>query len=135
MTYEMSLIPYPYMRAQTLFNAFILMGICCGIITALSIEVQAYFVNVENKRTQFEELERDNNISGVHYPGENIKSITTTDINPYNFRQAFHRAIRVAISCSIITLITYYIMYFLFGFGGGMISPHRKYRIFSSKAA
>ena len=26
-------------------------------------------------------------------------------------------------------------MYFLFGFGGGMISPHRKYRIFSSKAA
>lgn len=132
MSYEWSLIPYPHFRAINLFNAFILTAISIGIITAISIEVQAYFVRKEDNRVSFEVLERENNIAGIHYPGDNIKRITTTTEDPYDYDLAFHRAIRVSIASAVVTFTVYMMMYFLVGFGGGMVSPKRQWSLFSS---
>jgi hypothetical protein len=132
MAYEWSLIPYPHLRAINLFNAFILTAISVGIVTAFSIETQAYFVRKEEKRTSFEVLERENNIAGIHYPGDNIKRITKTTEDPYDYHMAFHRAIRVSIVSALITFTVYLVMYFFVGFGGGMVSMNRKWRMFSS---
>ena len=132
MAYEPALIPYPYLRPLNLFNAFVLTAISVGIVTALSIEAQAYFVRKEEGKVSFETLERENNVSGVHYPGENIKRITTTDQDPYNYHQAFHRALRVSVVSALISLCVYFIMYYLVGFGGGMVSAKRRWRLFSS---
>ena len=132
MGYEWSLIPYPHLRAINIFNAFFLTAISVGIVTALSIESQAYFVRKEEARTSFEVLERENNIAGIHYPGDNIKRITTTNEDPYNYYMALHRAIRVSIVSTLITFTVYLLMYFLVGFGGGMVSTKREWRFFSS---
>jgi multisubunit Na+/H+ antiporter MnhC subunit len=130
--FDWSLIPYPKFRAFTIFNAFVLTSISVGIVTAISIEVQDYFVREEVGRVSFERLERENNISGVHYPGDNIKKITTTDQDPYNYRMAVHRAFRVSIASAIISMIVYLLMFTLVGFGGGMVSPKHKWGLFTS---
>ena len=132
MAYESAIIPYPYFRPLTIFNAFVLTAISVGIVTALSIEAQAYFVRQEEGKVRFETLERENNVSGIHYPGDNIKRITTTDQDPYDYHLAFKRALRVSIVSALISLAVYFIMYFLVGFGGGMVSEKRKWRLFTS---
>ena len=118
MAYESAIIPYPYFRPLTIFNAFILTAITVGIVTALSIEAQAYFVHQEEGRIRFEILERENNVSGVHYPGDNIKRLTTTDKDPYDYSIALSRAFRVSLVSALISLIVYFIMFYLVGFVG-----------------
>lgn len=135
MAYESAIIPYPYFRPLTIFNAFILTAISVGIVTALSIEAQAYFVHQEEGRINFEILERENNVSGVHYPGDNIKRLSTTDKDPYDYSIALKRGFRVSIVSALISLLVYFIMFYLVGFGGGMVSEKRKWRLFTSKRA
>ena len=117
----------PQIQSFYNFNAFVLTSISVGIVTAISIEVQDYFVREEVGRVNFETLERENNVSGVHYPGDNIKKITTTDQDPYDYKMAVHRAFRVSIASALISMIVYLLMFTLVGFGGGMVSNTMDY--------
>lgn len=133
MAYEWSLIPYPRFRAFNLFTAFVLTAISVGIISAISIEIQAYFVREEENKYNFEKLERENNVAGIHYHGKNVfKDSITSNSDPYNYKLAFYRSIRVSIVSALVSFIVYLLMYFIFGFGGSMISNRRRYRLFSS---
>jgi ABC-type amino acid transport system permease subunit len=132
MAYEWSLIPYPTFRAFNLFNAFVLTAISVGFITAFSIESQAFFVQKEENKYNFEKLERENNAAGVHYhPGKNIFKVSNNQ-DPYDYNNALHRALRVSLVSACISFIVYILMYTIFGFGGGMVSIKRKFRLFSS---
>ena len=99
-----------------------------------NIETQAFFVRQEQNKYNFEKLERENNIAGVHYhPGKNIiRASLSTNSDPYNYKLAFHRAIRVSIVSTLVSFTVYLLMYLIFGYGGGMISDKRRYRLFSS---
>ena len=132
MAYEWALIPYPYLRAFNLFTAFVLTGISVGIISALSIETHTYFMNREENVYNFEKLEQQNNVAHVTYhPGKNIFK-TESQSSPYNYREGFKRILNVSLVSTIISFIVYMLMYFIFGFGGSMVTIRRKYRLFSS---
>lgn len=131
--YEWSLIPYPYFRSFNLFNAFLLNAICVGIISTFANESHAYFVYLESNKNNFEKIQEQNNIAGVKFNLErdHIKS-TLSEVKPYDFHSALRRAIRVSLVSTILSFIVYVLMYFVFGFGGGMISLKHQYRFFSS---
>ena len=132
-SYEWSLIPYPYLRTFNLFTAFVINALCVGIISALSIETQAYFVHLEENKYNFKKLQRENNMAGVQYKSEDDAfktSLGSTD--PYDFHLAFNRAMRVSIVSAGLSFSVYVLMYLIFGFGGGMVSMKRQFRFFSS---
>ena len=121
--YEWSLIPYPYLRTFNLFTAFLLTSIAVGFITSASIETRAYFMRRQEEKLQI--LERENNIVAT-------KPISDEGIDAFNLKSVLSRAIRVGFVSSCISFFTYLMMYFIFGFGGGMVSMRRKWRLFSS---
>ena len=131
--YEWSLIPYPYFRSLNLFNAFLLNALCVGIISTFANESHAYFVYLESNKNNFEQMQEQNNMAGVKFNRErdHIKS-TLSELKPYDFHSALRRAIRVSLVSTILSFIVYVLMYFIFGFGGGMIAMNRQYRFFSS---
>jgi hypothetical protein len=130
--YEWALIKYPYLRTHNLFIAFVLTALSVGIVTSLSIESQAYFIRQEENKYNFQLLERENNQSGLHKPGHNIHSISTNKDDIYGNKKTLHRVLRVSLVSFLITFSVYILMYFIVGFGGGMVSMKRKFRLFSS---
>ena len=136
-SYEWSLIPYPYFRAFTLFNAFVLTSIAIGIITGFSIELRDFFVNYEEKQAYYHGFE-DNKLPGsensshLYNPGEHIKMVKIDYFDPYSYHQVIPRAIRATFVSAILSFFVYLGMYLVFGFGGSMTSPMRKWRLFSS---
>lgn len=129
--YEWSLVPYPYFRAFTLFNAFVLSSITLGIITGFSIELRNYFVEREQKiQAMLPTLERNKSLG--YNPGEHIKYVKTEIVDTYTSNLILPRAIRAAFVSAILSFCIYLLMYFLFGFGGSMTSPRRRWRLFSS---
>jgi 1,4-dihydroxy-2-naphthoate octaprenyltransferase len=120
--YEWSLIPYPYFRAFNLFTAFILTAITVGIITTTTIEVRDYYKEQENAKLK--ELERENNVV--------VKQTNSESSIDNNIHSILLRAIYVGFISACISFFTYLIMYLIFGFGGAMVSPKRKWRLFSS---
>ena len=134
-SYQWSLIPYPYLRTFNIFTAFVMNALCVGVISALSIETQAYFVHLEENKYNFKKLQRENNIAGVQYkPERDVFKTSLGASDPYDFRLAFHRAMRVSIVSALISFTVYILLFFIFGFGGGMISMRRQYRLFSDIA-
>ena len=126
---EWTFFKYPRFRAFNIMTAFILGAISVGIISAFSIESQAYFVRMEDRINKITKYERENDMNGIHYhPGKNIIS---TDIDPCNYKMVFHRAIRVSIVSACISLLVYLLMYFIFGFGGGMVAMKTDFTLFS----
>lgn len=121
--YEWSIIPYPYFRAFNLFTAFILTSFILGVVTTASMEIRDYYVYTQQK--QLTQLERENNV--VKRP-----TSMSEDNNIYSTNSIFSRALYVGLLSSSVSFITYLMMYFIFGFGGSMISPRRKWRLFSS---
>ena len=97
--------------------------IAVGFITSASIETRAYFMRRQEEKLQI--LERENNIVAT-------KPISDEGIDAFNLKSVLSRAIRVGFVSSCISFFTYLMMYFIFGFGGGMVSMRRKWRLFSS---
>ena len=120
--YEWTLIPYPYFRAFNLFTAFILTSFILGVVTTASMEIREYYVYSQEKKLR--QLERENNEVKIPNLGNG------DDI--YSVGNVFTRALYVGLLSSSVSFITYLLMYFIFGFGGSMISPRRKWRLFSS---
>jgi len=89
---------YKNFFANTFIKAFILNAIAVAVISALSIEIRSYL----------DTLGRD--VKG----GWNLTDFTKTLIV---FSSAF-----------IVAIIVYLILYFLVGFGGGMLTSHKKVR-------
>lgn len=135
--YEWSLIPYPYFRAFTLFNAFVLSAITIGIITGVSIELRDFFVNYKERRDYYHGFNEDitassDTITNLYNPGEHIKMEKINIFETDNYNQLVPRAIRATIVSCFLSFIVYLMMYFIFGFGGSMTSPRRRWRLFSS---
>ena len=106
--YEWSLVPYPYFRAFTLFNAFVLSSITLGIITGFSIELRNYFVEREQKiQAMLPTLER--NKSSGYNPGEHIKYIKTEIVDTYQQLILCNQSSIAA----ILSFCIYLLMYFL----------------------
>jgi hypothetical protein len=134
-SYEWSLIPYPYFRAFTLFNAFILSSIAIGIITGVSMELRDFFINYEQDRKYFHGINYNKLFSlidknHIYNPGEHIKMVNIFEPNIYE--RIIPQVIRVTIISSLLSFIVYLLMYFIFGYGGSLTSPMRKWRLFSS---
>ena len=131
-SYEWALIPFPYLRTFNLFTAFVMNALCVGIITAFSIESRAYFIHLEKKESNFQELQQQNHVANLHYNAKRDDFVTPMESNqPYNFKLAFHRAMRVSLVSTLISFSVYVLMYFIFGYGGGMVSMRRQFRFFS----
>jgi hypothetical protein len=106
--YEYSLIPYPYLRPNNLFTAFVLTAMAGAIASALSMEIRTYFIQREKK----------------------FKGIVS-----FEPHVLYKRVLYVLLGAFLITFGVYVIMYFIMGFGGGMVSAKRKWRFFSSVKA
>lgn len=132
-SYEWSLIPYPYFRTFNIFTAFVMNALCVGIISTFANETHSYFVYLEAKKYNFQKLQEQNNVAGSKYnPPDDISTNSLEEYNPYDFHTAFYRIISVSLVSTFISFIVYVLLYFIFGFGGGMISMKRKFRLFSS---
>ena len=133
-SFEWSLIPYPYFRAFTLFNAFLLSSIAIGIITGVSIELRNIFKvhkEYEFYSDGFEEdkLPGENKTKGLYNPGEHIRRVKKSFFEHDKF---IPHAIRATLVSTALSFIVYIFMYLIFGFGGSMTSPRRKWTLFSS---
>ena len=106
--YEYSLIPYPYLRPNNLFNAFVLTAMAGAIASALSMEIRTYFI------------QRDKKFKGIVSFESDV---------------LYKRVLYVLAAAFLVTFGVYLLMYFLMGFGGGMVSAKRKWRFFSSVKA
>jgi hypothetical protein len=51
---------------------------------------------------------------------------------PNIYERIIPQVIRVTIISSLLSFIVYLLMYFIFGYGGSLTSPMRKWRLFSS---
>jgi len=133
-TYEWSLIPYPYFRAFTLFNAFILSSLAIGIITGVSIELRNMF-NVHKEHEFYSDGFKEDKMPDsaktkeLYNPGTHIKCVKTGLFDHVKF---IPQAIRATVVSTVLSFIVYIIMYFIFGFGGSMTSPRRRWTLFSS---
>lgn len=87
---------YKNFFADTFMKAFILNAIAVAVISALSIEIRSYL----------DTLGRD--VKG----GWSLSSITKTII--------------VFTSAFMVAIVVYLILYFLVGFGGGMLTTHKR---------
>jgi hypothetical protein len=82
-------------RSTSYIHAFILNALCASIIAAISIEIRFYL--------------DDLNIDLFNTTGKNLNRIEKTFL--------------VFLFAFIIIIIVYVLMYAIFGFGGGMLSP------------
>ena len=132
-SYEWSLIPYPYFRTFNIFTAFLLNALCVGIISTFANETHSYFVYLEAKKYNFQKLQEQNNVAGLKYNSQDdVSTNSIGEYDPYNFHTALYRIIRVTLVSTLISFFVYVLLYFIFGFGGGMVSQKRQYRFFSS---
>ena len=106
--YEYSLSPYPYLRPNNLINAFVLTALAGAIASAISMEIRTYFIQRDKK----------------------FKGIVSFDADVL-----YKRVLYVLAAAFLVTFGVYVVMYFLMGFGGGMVSAKRKWRFFSSVKA
>ena len=86
------------MKATSLPKAYFLNGLCMGIIAAFTIEAR---IMLENEKSKFSGY--FNNLLSVKKLTERVKMFI------------------VFITAFVIAMITYSLMYLLFGFGGGML--------------
>ena len=134
--FEWSLIPYPYFRAFTLFNAFILSAITIGIITGLAIEIRDVITEYLEINSYYqgynEDITRGEKNKHLYNPGEHIKLTTSSFFEKHGYHNLIPRALRSIVISTILCFSVYLMMYFIFGYGGSLTTPRRKWRLFSS---